>query len=488
MLHDTTAAPLGTIGIITADRPAALARALGSFADHCLVHDRWPRVLVVDGSQRAANRTATRAAVTAIARTTRRDLRYVGPEEAAAWRALSQGRRRVPTLAPGSAGANRNLLLLMTAGERVLFVDDDMVCDTWMSPARRDGLVVMGHEEIRQMEFHPDRAAARAAVQRTPADLLHAHEALLARPLSDLVERSPTPPDLGHACEHIRARLQAGQTQVVRVTFSGLAGDSGTYCPGRLLFSSGSCRERLWSDPAQFAIAMTRREMSRIAATNVVTHVCHCSAGCMGLSNLTVAPPFPPVGRNEDGVFGVLLAATDPAALFAHVPVGIVHDSDRPPGYSGGPLGSAEESRLAELLIALLLRPPPLAAASPGDRMREVGERLTAVDRLGAAACAALVVEVTRETRAREIEFADAGAGAVECPAYWRSALSGYRARLRQAMRQPEFFLPIEFRDAPSLETGYRSLGAVLRRFGRLVESWPERWEAARERISVRRD
>jgi hypothetical protein len=435
--------------------------------------------------------------VEATASASRRDLQYVAASEAAAFCAPVL-RHGVPrrALAPGSAGANRNLLLLMTAGERILSVDDDMVCHTWVSPRRRDGLVIMGHDEIRDMAFHASRAASLSAVASMPEDLLRAHEALLAHSLSDLLANASAPPDLTRACGHLRSRLSAGRPQVVTVTFSGIAGDSGTYCPGRLLFSSGSVRARLWSGEALFATAMTSREGFRIAAESVVTHTCHCAAGCMGLSNVTVVPPFPSVGRNQDGVFGVLLAAADPAALFAHVPVGVVHDSDRPSEYSvmntpgsetgraivdAGRLRSAAESRLSELLIAFVLRlSPSIVATSPGDRMRDIGDALAALGAMSPGSFVALVTDVTRETRAREFEYADKGARTPECPTYWRAALEGYRATLQEAMLRPDFFLPIEFHASGSLEAGYRSLRGFVRRFGRLVASWPTLWEAAR--------
>lgn len=487
--------PVTTVGLITADRPAALGRALESFVHHSDVHGHRPRFLIVDGSRQPAARAETRAIATTIGRTTTCDVQYVGASEARAFCAtVLDGTAPVRPLAPGSAGANRNLLLLMSAGECILSVDDDMVCMTWALPTRRDALVVMGHDEIRQTAFHATRAAALAAIESVPADLLGAHEALLAQSLSDLLTRASEPPDTTRACDHLRSGLAAGRRQVVAVTFSGIAGDSGTYCPGRLLFSSGSVRDCLWSSEVRFTTAMTSREGLRIAETNVVTHTCHCTAGCMGLSNLTVVPPFPAVGRNQDGVFGVLLAVSDPAALFAHVPVGVVHDSHRPSRYraAGSPdlragstghaghLRSAVESRVSELVIALALRlARSVAATAPADRMREVGGALAAVGAMSPRSLVALVTDVTHETRARELDYATAGAGESGCPDYWRAALDEYRTTLEQAMRRPEFFLPIEFRSS-SIDAGYRSLAAFMRQFGRQVAAWPTWWAAAR--------
>ena len=123
-------ATVTTVGFITADWPKILRRGILSFLAHCDAHARWPRFLVIDGSHEPSSRRATRAVVNGLGTSSPHDLRYVGPDEAAR---LSAGLARcgapIGSFAPGTIGENRNLLLLLTAGEYVLTVDDDIVCD-----------------------------------------------------------------------------------------------------------------------------------------------------------------------------------------------------------------------------------------------------------------------------------------------------------------------------------------------------------------------
>lgn len=472
-----------TIGIVTADRPAAVGRALESFARHCDRHGRRPRFLVIDGSRGAASRRATRTVVDTIAAASGHHLEYVGPAEAMRFRRrLTSGTGLAAIAGPGPIGPNRNLFLLLTAGEHALAVDDDIVCDTWAIAGRAGGLAVTGHGfEFLEAAFFPNRAAVLAAGVRTPVDLLAAHEALLARSLAALLEQWSTSADLTLACRHVRASVAAGRPLIVKATFAGVAGDAATYCPYRMLFSSGALRSLLWSSGTIFARAIRTRETFRIASTNVVTHNAGCMAGCMGLSNRDVLPPFMTVGRNEDGVFGVMLAACDPWAMFGHAPVGVVHDSHRPARRAGGRILSATGSRVSDFLLAIVPSlVPSRGTRSPRTRMRRLGEALARVGGLPARDLETLVRDVTLDVRARQWRHAAASVETPGCPDYWRAALDRYRREFNRSVTRRGFFLPIEFRRGGSLGAGYRALGGYLRSFGQLVTDWPDVWDAAR--------
>ncbi len=476
-----------TIIILTADRPGLLGRTLQSFIGQCDRHLRQPRCLVVDGSRAPSSQTATHAAVTAAARAGGPTVGYVGTAESSAFLARLR-QRGAPALEsiPDSVGASRSLGLLLTAGENVLCADDDILCDTWALPEAHQSLVVMGHDELRHVAFFPDRHAALASLHPVSADLIGAHDALLSRSLPELVERGPARPDLTRACEHVWARLREGRPLVVKLTFAGLAGDSGTSTPRRLLLSSGSFRDRLWSAEREFETAMTCREVVRIARSNLVTHRSHCLAGCMGVSSGSVVPPFPSINRGEDGVFGVLLAAADPGALFGHIPVGIVHDSPRGSSYDDVWIQAAAQVRQAELLVAWIVQAASaLTGGEPPERLQQIGVAMTGIAGLGRRAFVTNVERAIRETRLEQLDRAEQAS--TGCPSFWRRALDDHRAACLRAMTRPEFFLPVEYHSAGSLEAGFTSLQTFIGDFGARLTAWPALWEAARAENPLRR-
>jgi hypothetical protein len=479
----TRPTPITTIGLVTADRPALVHRSLESLVRHCTEFEHHPRFVVIDGSRDPRNRTATHAAAIATAAAGGYDLQYVGMAEASRVRAeLAARDPSASLLAPGTAGENRNLLLLLTAGENILAVDDDVLCETWALPARNDALAVMGHrQELLETAFFPDRPAARGAVANGPVDLLEAHGALLGQSLGLLIARAHGRVDLTHACGHLRSAILDDCPLSVKVTLSGLVGDAAIYCPYRLLFDRGPVRARLWASRTMFATAMASREVSRAAGCHVVTHDCSCMATCMGLSNHALLPPFMPAHGNEDGLFGGVLAACDPSAIFGHVPCGILHDSSRPSERAETRILSATQSRLSELVMALVPRCLPRdAARSPEARMGVLGRGLMELGGHSRGALADLVREVTWDVRTSELAQADRAAEDPGCPDYWRAALKRYRDELSRSASTREFFLPVEFHGFGSVDAGYRALQTFFVTFGQLVASWPALWEAAR--------
>jgi len=465
---------------VTAGRPALLRRALESLRRHCDEHRRAPRVIVVDGSRHEPDRLATKAAVAVVAASGTPGIRYVGPDEADAMRAelVAHGGPDLP-LRPGGAGANRNLLLLLTAGERLLMMDDDVVCETWASEDSHEGLAVMGHHgELIRTTFAETRAAAFAAAPRAPIDLLGAHEALLGRALQDLIADSRQPVDETWACAHMRRAVAGATAHTVRVTMTGVAGDAGTYCPHRLLLASDPLRAQLCATGDTFAAAMNSREVVRSARARVLTHHPGCMTMCAGVDNERLLPPFLPRGRNEDGVFGAMLSMAAPETLFGHLPVGIFHDSPRPSARDAAARLSARETRLADLIVPLAASVSGQAGA-PDAWLHEVGVVLSDLGRRPDDALAVIVEDVIRAHRTRELAHVDGLCRSRAWPAYYQAALESYRDALSAGLERPAFFLPIEFHHDGPLSIGYQALGRTLAAFGALLRAWPALWEAA---------
>jgi hypothetical protein len=479
----TPVPPITTIAIVTADRPVAVRRCLDALVRQCDVHTHRPRFLVIDGSRTPEHQTATEAVTSAVAPASGHAVAYVGTTQATHFLTrLMPDAAVASSLMPGSIGSSRNLLLLLTAGEHILTVDDDVICDTWALRGDADSVSLMGHQQERlHTHFWPDRASAFEAIDRMPIDVLTVHGALLGHSLPTLIATSPRAVDLAQGCGHLRSALAEGRPLVVKVTLTGLAGDAGTYCPYRLLFSGGPLRARLWADSEAFTTALRSRDVTRIAPTRIVTHDSSCMATCMGLANSAPVPPFMPVGRNEDGVFGAMLSACDPSVAFGHVPFGIIHDSDRTSERTGTAMLSATESRVSELILSLVTRTSlPEASTTPAAAMRRTGQAISALGEMDGRALMDLATTVTREIREREFAHAMRAAEDARCPDYWRRELREYRRVFLESSTTPAFFLPIEFHGLGSVEAGYRALGGFFRDLGRLVDSWPDMWQRAR--------
>jgi hypothetical protein len=469
--------------VVTADRPNALRRCLTSLTRSLVPRTRPPRILVIDGSRRHADEARR---ITTECRA-EGPMHYVGKAEAAALRSQLRSCGAPDEildfgLSPGPIGSNRNLSLLLTAGRDFVTVDDDIVCDVWASNDRDVGMVYGGQFDFRTMSFHARREAALHALPRAGLDVVTAHGRLLGKTLSDLLIEYRDGTQMEHMCGRLEADIANGRDRTVRITLSGVAGDSGQYCAHRILFLRGDVRKHLMQSRSAFDTAVSSREVRIIARTPIVTDE-HgtCASYCMGISNRQLVPPFMPIGRGEDTVFGEMLAYCDRSSLLAHLPYGVVHDSERAAAWADA-LPSARQTTLAELLVWVTKTGSrKLPTGSPAEHLQWLAQVLDDIGSLTRPEFVRLLGEAAVALRcvplARDADSKDGGT----CPAYWTAALENYRRVFVDSVSKPEFLLPIEFHDAPSLDEGFRRAQAFMTSFGRLMAWWPEIWRAARD-------
>jgi len=212
-----------------------------------------------------------------------------------------------------------------------------------------------------------------------------------------------------------------------------------------------------------------------------------CMGFCMGLANSSMPPPFLPTGRNEDGLFGLTLAAVDRTAVVGHVPYAVLHDSARASRYGQYAFVSATQTRMADLMIHLLNSwRPSTKSVRPGQRLSRLAEWFGALADLDEPDLARTIVETVFQVRERELSLI-AGALRLESdyPAHWQRDLTRYRDTLLANLRRPEFFLPVELNRDQSVGRRYRAIRRFLRMSSASLAAWPTLWEETRRRARV---
>ena len=387
-------------------------------------------------------------------------------------------------LTPGASG-NRNIAILLTSGENVLLVDDDVVCDVWKTRSSRSALELSGHVERRDIAFFRTRAGARRGMIPVTANLLDAHQTLLGRPLESL--GSSMRLDATRACRFLIEGLTGLRPMVVRTTFSGLTGDAGASNPERLLFGTGKWKHLLQSGRDVYDTAFSYREVRRVANRYLVTHDAACMGFCMGLANTMMAPPFLPTGRNEDGLFGLTLSAVDRTAVVGHLPYAVLHDSTRPSRYRRYAFVSASQTRVADLMIHLVSSwIPSTRTSAPKQRLGRLIDWLTELASLDEPEFARVIVGTIFKVRERELTFIDAALRPdSDYPDYWQRDLRRYRNTLLKNLRKPSFFVPVELTRSRSVRDSWSAIRQFIRMSSECLAVWPTLWAEARARTRV---
>jgi hypothetical protein len=482
-------ASISAVVVPTADRPHLLIRTLGSLVENLQRFSRDATIVVVDGSSTfegvgsTANATAERAR-------SRQSILYAGPETRSNVRSrLIDGgfdRDLVTWLIPDppprfAAGGVRNLGTLLTAGQHTMTVDDDVVCDLRTFGSTSTRLALVGHHDPRHSWWFQSRTEAASHGAAEDQDVLAVHESLLGRSLLSTLMKSTPDVDTSQACPHI---LQANcrPASRVRATWLGVVGDAGVYCPYGGLFSQGDTRNRMAADERVFRLALQSREVARSVLVPTITDEARLMLYCGGIDNSLLVPPFLPIGTGEDLVFGAILRFCDPNAFVAQLPAAVVHDSGRASHFDHPGIRSAEQVRLAEVVLAISR---PWALTCPlrdaAGRMRSLARHLTDLSSLSVDDFRAHVRATVIQQKWREAARCDdAQAGPYAYPGYWKRAFDQYRDTTIRSIREHRFDEPIEFKSSAE-GNDVDGLQRHMATLGRALDMWPDLWRFAKD-------
>jgi hypothetical protein len=384
---------------------------------------------------------------------------------------------------PSTSGGRRNLAALLTAGENLLIMDDQIIVSPWTLDERQEGLVCGGHFEQRDGRSFAHRQGAFAATTPIDIDLLHSQSVLLEQRFADLLKAADRV-DFRHACAHVVAGALGFGDYVVRLVATGIAGESAMWCPQRCaLFASGRLRAILAADETAFRTALDSREVHRIARSPLVTHNPAGIAHCVALSNRVLMPPFMPHDRNDEVLWAAIFGYMDPYALYGHVPYGVFRDSGQSPsGVDGETIPSATGSTLSDLFAWILERASRAGfSKSPLERCGRLATVLHELSELDTREFGGVVTEAIVEMRCRELGTLEDAIAKGAYPQYWLAAFEEYRRVFRVNAPRSEFCVPVEFRHRDSSHAGFDRSRRCIAEYAMLLKQWPALWNAAHE-------
>lgn len=231
---------------------------------------------------------------------------------------------RATGLAPSSefrAGSNRNRLLLLGAGRRIVISDDDQPSRfTWAEGAPPRLASDPNPLFYTPLETVTQRDALYRFQGEDPATL---HNRWLSRD-----PRTIPGITLKNVSTVFTKALRAAEPRI-RATAVGLAGDWGRRTPLLIAQSEPERLEEMTCRQLFSSIGVVRAP-----ALTVTDAILFRSSHC-GYDNTIVLPPFSGEGRNGDGVFGAVLSRVTTPGAIAHIPAAVEHvpkNSMLPPG------------------------------------------------------------------------------------------------------------------------------------------------------------
>ena len=485
--------------MITRDRIDPLRRCLESYIAEGKRLGRSLDYLVIDGAQKAEPRDQTRAMLRALGRTQGVTVRYAGLEETQRFaEALSAAGVARPAIdfalrgsnqsfdfraRPTTYGAQRNAVLLATLGRLVLCADDDTVSRIAAVPGSTlNGLALSSQNDPTSLWFFQDQDRALAAAPPMDRDIFGIHEELLGRDVAGCLEFASDPERLG--VEDLDAAtlrvIESGRAHVP-VTATGTHGDAGSGMPPAIRLLDHASRARLTESEDTYRTLSLSRHVQRGVTVRTISSSPYLMTIGAGFDNRTILPPFFPVLRGEDTIYGFTLGACREGARIGHLPFTLEHSPAEGRHVAGDAITQfAEHPAWFELVVACVQSYVPSPGVGTEEQIRGLSRHFAEIATLAPADFEEFLLLWLWRMKAlvmarltQDLEEFEARSKA------WGQDVRQYLERLRGSLAQRTYLMPPEL--ANSFPAGARKqMQLLIGSFASLLEWWPPMVEAAR--------
>ncbi|MEO7431323.1 MAG: hypothetical protein ABIR62_04755 [Dokdonella sp.] len=484
-------APLRAVFIRACDRPEQLAHLLGSLTDYERRFRANRRYVLLDDSTTRESANRHRDLLREFARATGCKLSYVGASEsermvAKLARAVPQAASILPHLltrtgATARFGGGRawNLALLLSAGARMILLDDDHRLPLRSPDDARSGFdpnpAARAHTR-----FHRNLENALGAGQEIEEDPFELHLDAVGRSLGALTATAR----YAIARESLRG-LALSRLDYLRGAAPIIATQHGSYGSSRT--ESGLW---LYQLPADQRADFTRDRDSylrNVEAGSLWYGFAQARAATsatftpFALDNSMMLPCANPTGRGEDALFSRVTELCHPGALMVELPVAIGHVQEIQRKRSSRTL-AAHTPRFNYFVSDFVQRQlPEFNASDPARRLGLLAAHLRDIAGADDAGCLRQLRDYLAYSRADLIErLQHQFDGAQDAPVYWQADLRSIIESNGRALISSE---PPRLGDWPEADNAgcIRMLREETTQLASAFEVWPALWAHARE-------
>ena len=466
----------------TANRPEQLKRCLKSVADVLSRKRAYCSIVVVDDSSCPSAEAMTNAVieqqlVNSSVRiehfTASKRLQVV--ESVAASTGVDKAVLEFALCPPAltiTTGAARNVMLLLSAGRYSVHTDDDTILEARLPSSAVNRIGVGEARECYELSFYNSRVENESKHPLyVTEDVIDIHEKFLGRSFAALYRDEPKI-DLKN-CDPVTLKALLTTKARVSLTTMGICGDAGMGTNAGLIASVGisTLKEMAPSSTGGNTMFLTR-EIFRCANRPVLHRSVEFQSMSFGLDGTRLLPPFPPLGRNQDSVFGLLNQLANEESLVCRLPVAVSHVPNKRREFVSR---SAAESIL--LLNDVLLLVLSSCRTDLCENTRQVYESLGAQRECISSMSrpsfkALLLVLVASKKLGRRnglLELLNRYGGTSRA---WDDEMRALAEETAQSLIGHTNFIPLEFSDAPEDEALDRTKWYISM-FGRLLSVWP---------------
>lgn len=331
--EDEYSAPV--VAIITWERPQALERLLESIAANCDT-EKLHRLYIIDDSRKAENISQNQAVAKRFITKIDTPIQYFGQAEQqyllnGLVQKLPAHENSIHFLADQSrwrdhwtSGMARNLALLLSCGHRLVMLDDDVICDVYDPPQQKPDIAFS--DSPREAEFFESEQEWDYLKQPLNPDPIKRHMQCLGLSLAEaldvLGQNHLNPAGFTSATALQISELQPDSS--VLITECGSLGCPGTSSNTWLPDMAPASLKRMLKSADKTSQALSTRKVWSGRNQPHFTSRSNMSQ-ITGFDNRRMLPPYLPILRGEDQLFGIMLDFIFPNSVALDYPWAVPH-------------------------------------------------------------------------------------------------------------------------------------------------------------------
>jgi hypothetical protein len=230
-----------------------------------------------------------------------------------------------------------------------------------------------------------------------------------------------------------------------------------------------------------FKDLLSHREVLRTIEQPYIYPLRKCMMTAFGLDQRNLLAPFFPLFRQEDSIFGDVMSFVDRESLMMHLPYTLDHLPETGRQYSAiyfegksefWPVHALEEAFRSVPLSSLIV-----------DRKRALKTLGLHVESVGESSVRDYQMKMRAahwNRIAQSISYYEYLLDThKEMPPHWRKFVFELRQKTRQNLNYPAFLAPPWLVMSLGQESAERKVKNWVSQYGRLLQAWPDIWEAA---------
>ena len=374
------------------------------------------------------------------------------------------------------SGGNKNSALLMQAGTKAVVFDDDIQYRIYKRDSFKSDLTFT-EDILPDTDFFSSMKKLTSICSETDIDLINYINNILGKKTRSLIDNTSLAdtiisPLLWEKLENNKSRVNA--------VFGGIAGGRWFSRPFPVYHYDGICRKKSYRNKKNYEKIKQSPVSLLLPDSLLISKVPFCVSTVLGFDGNKILPPFPPIGRNPDGVWVKLLQILDKYSFIGNLPYAVYHETgnrflftqedyeNTTPGI--GVLTSLIFEYIFNKKIANLRKP----------NYQTFSKFLTEVscfdDNYFITMCHELWLNYTGQIIGELEQLLKKNR---KKPVYWAEDAANYIALLKKKLNNPLNAVPQELSKIYGIEKSLEIYKYFLNDYGMLIGKWPVIWNSA---------